>query len=599
MINFHSVTLRNFMSFGNSESTFKLDGSGVTLITGENQDDTSDGQSANGVGKTCLLNAITFALYAKPVTDVSTLDKLINNINKRNMFVSIIFEKNNRFFKVLRARKLKGHGGNGTFVEIYENDNPHEFNEEHLITTANDANNQIEKILGINYELFVRIVLFTADRNSFFDLPERSTSKGKASQTSIIETLFGLTEISEKAEILKQQIKDNNNDLKSLTLIHQQCVQEIERHENQIENAKNRVDNWKKEHKRKIKQIEEEIEILSNVDITSQKALLSEYEMLTKKIVDIKNEQFYNSTTRQNQITKKLVKIDNDLEHLQDSKCPYCLQDYQETKNKIKELENEQSSLIDELETITAYLDDCNAKIKELDKNSKILKKDLLATSLSELIEIEKEQTQIASKLSHLKKESNPHIEALQELKEMVLPEPQTDKIEELKSLIDHQQFLHKLLTKRDSFIRTVLLDKNIPFLNNQLTSYVKFLGLPHKILFTHQLTIEITKFGEPLDFGNLSTGQRARVNLALSLAFRDVLQKLHTPINLCIFDEVLDLGLDSVGVQLAVKLLKRKARSEKIRLYIISHREEITGSFDSNLKIIFSEGFSHIGKIT
>ena len=149
MINFHSVTLRNFMSFGNSESTFNLTGSGATLITGKNLDDTSDGEAANGVGKTCLLNAITFALYAKPVTDISTLDKLINNINKRNMFVSITFEKNGTFYKVMRARKLKGYGGNGTFVEIYQSDDPDMFTSDDVITEAGNPNEQIEKLLSI------------------------------------------------------------------------------------------------------------------------------------------------------------------------------------------------------------------------------------------------------------------------------------------------------------------------------------------------------------------------------------------------------------------------------------------------------------------
>mgnify|MGYP000103062078 CR=1 FL=1 len=69
----------------------------------------------------------------------------------------------------------------------------------------------------------------------------------------------------------------------------------------------------------------------------------------------------------------------------------------------------------------------------------------------------------------------------------------------------------------------------------------------------------------------------------------------LHTPINVCILDEVLDVGLDTVGVQSAAKMLKVKARSENVSLFIISHRDEIESVFDRNMTIQMSKGFSYI----
>ena len=128
-----------------------------------------------------------------------------------------------------------------------------------------------------------------------------------------------------------------------------------------------------------------------------------------------------------------------------------------------------------------------------------------------------------------------------------------------------------------------------------KLQQYLADLGLPHTVEFTHELTAVINQFGHPLDFGNLSNGQRARVNLALSLAFRDVLQQLHSKINVCMFDEVLDVGLDTVGVQAAAKMLKRKARDENLSLYIISHRDEINAAFDTVMTVQMQKGFSYI----
>jgi DNA repair exonuclease SbcCD ATPase subunit len=84
-------------------------------------------------------------------------------------------------------------------------------------------------------------------------------------------------------------------------------------------------------------------------------------------------------------------------------------------------------------------------------------------------------------------------------------------------------------------------------------------------------------------------------VNLALSFAFRDVLQSLHEHINVCMLDEVLDVGLDAVGVQAAAKMLKQKARDENLSVYIISHRDEIDSAFDHKLTVQMSKGFSYL----
>jgi DNA repair exonuclease SbcCD ATPase subunit len=112
---------------------------------------------------------------------------------------------------------------------------------------------------------------------------------------------------------------------------------------------------------------------------------------------------------------------------------------------------------------------------------------------------------------------------------------------------------------------------------------------------FTHEMTASISQFGRPLDFGNLSNGQRARVNIALSFAFRDVLQSIHDHINVCMLDEVLDVGLDAIGVQAAARMLKHKARDEGLSMYVISHRDEIDSAFDHRMTVQMSKGFSYI----
>ena len=120
-------------------------------------------------------------------------------------------------------------------------------------------------------------------------------------------------------------------------------------------------------------------------------------------------------------------------------------------------------------------------------------------------------------------------------------------------------------------------------------------MGLPHSVTFTPKMEISISMLGNTLQYGNLSNGQACRVNLALSFAFRDVLQFLHQPINVLILDEILDVGLDDDGVTNAVKMIKRKAVDDKTSIFVISHMSEIDNTFDNTIDINIIDGFSTI----
>ena len=190
---------------------------------------------------------------------------------------------------------------------------------------------------------------------------------------------------------------------------------------------------------------------------------------------------------------------------------------------------------------------------------------------------------------------NNPHVDSLEELKAVKLEEIPYDELEKLNKHNIHEKFLLKLLTDKNSFVRKVLLNKNIPFLNTRVAHYLSQLGLPHTVEFSHAMTANISQFDRPMSFGQLSNGQRARINLALSFAFRDVLESMHEKINVCMLDEVLDVGLNSSGVAAAARMLKRKARDEGLSLFIITHRDEIDSAFDRVMTVQMSKGFSYI----
>ena len=163
----------------------------------------------------------------------------------------------------------------------------------------------------------------------------------------------------------------------------------------------------------------------------------------------------------------------------------------------------------------------------------------------------------------------------------------------ELNNLKEHQEFLLKLLTNKDSFIRKKIIDQNLSYLNSRLTYYLDKMGLPHQVTFLNDLNVEITQLGQDLDFDNLSRGERNRLILSLSWAFRDVWENLYQHINLLFIDELVDSGMDASGVESSIAVLKRMTRERDKNVFLISHRDDLTSRVNHVLKVIKENGFT------
>ncbi len=583
LIRFTTLTIKNFLSYGAVPTIINLDNPGTTLIVGEDLDNTASGVGANGVGKTVILNALVYALYDKPISNISK-DNLVNNINKKNMEVTLEFEKDGNKYRVVRARKQKA-GAAGNWVHLFIN------GEDKTLDSAANTNEQIEQIIGIPYDLFIRIVAGSATQTPFLSLKVRHPTE--PNQTDIIEELFDLKTLSEKAVLLKKEISAAESSLKIQRVRVEQLEKEHARHEKQLESAQRRVDVWQENNDKEIASIQRKLKRFKGIDVDEQQSLIDQIRALDEQM---NNNSLGDIKREIKELLKAKKDAENELTHLDDEKCPYCKQKLTDVAAKIKSCKSTITKSENRLEKLTHAATKIDEELTKLQEQREELEP-RVTVKQNELTEIRTKSATYEQQLETLQKANNPFIEPLEELQEVELDPIEMDEINELVSLIDHQKFLLKLLTKKDSFVRKALLNKNIPFLNQRLAHYLKDLGLPHTVEFTHEMTASITQFGRPLDFGNLSNGQQARVNLALSFAFRDVLQSLHSRINVCMLDEVLDVGLDAVGVRLAAKMLKRKARDENLSLYIISHVSEIDSAFDRKLTVQMSKGFSYVIK--
>ena len=197
--------------------------------------------------------------------------------------------------------------------------------------------------------------------------------------------------------------------------------------------------------------------------------------------------------------------------------------------------------------------------------------------------------TQITNKHA----ETDPYGEQITDMQTKAVQTVSYDALNELTRVQEHQDFLLKLLTSKDSFVRKKIIDQNLSYLNSRLTHYLDRMGLPHTVKFMNDLSVNIEELGRELDFDNLSRGERTRLILSMSWAFRDVWESLYHPINLLFIDELIDNGLDTAGVENALGLLKRMSRERNKSVWLVSHRDELAGRVENILKVVKENGFT------
>lgn len=570
---FKTLTLKNFMSFGNAESAVELDGQGTVTITGENIDQ----GGSNGAGKTTIINAICYALYNKAFDNI-TLQRLVNTTNalkNTQMEVKLMFEKGGCEYEVYRSR------GSEYKIEILKDGED--------ITPGKGAvecDALLVDIIGISYELFTKTIIFSGNSPAFLQLP-------LFQQRNQIEELFNITMLSEKATILKEKIKLTEQDIKVQEAICKQQEGAHELHKKHVKEADLRVTTWGTKRIAEIEEIEQTLALIGQVDFEAEKLLHSERSTLKQegaylaaKLAPLRKDK--------SQLTRDVERLMGEHEHLADAKCPYCTQPFADAPLKIAKVDAEIDSRGARLLEIEGQVDVLAGKSEETTTRLKQVEKSIQYQELDELLEARDNAHGLRNRINELKNATNPHIEA----RDKLIGERQDTvdylKVDDLRRRLDHQQFLLKLLTDKNSFLRRRIINKTIPFLNGRLNHFTQTLGLPHVVKFDADMSCTVAEFGRELDFGNLSAGEKKRVNTAMALAFRDVLHHLHAKSNLLLIDE-LDGALDQQGIDSIIRILKEKSRDEELSVFIISHHPSIAGRLDQNMIIRKENGFSSV----
>lgn len=570
---FGTLTIRNFLSFGNNETAIDLSEPGTISIEGQNLDQ----GGSNGSGKTTIINAICYALYNKPFDSIS-LQRLINTTNSTKntlMEVKLTFTRSGDEYEIVRTR------GEAYTISLFKNGED--------ITpgkSVTECDALIESVIGISYELFTKTIIFSGNAQAFLQLPI-------AQQRNQIEELFNITLLSEKASKLKELIRQTESDVKIQEAVVKQQEVALELHQKHIKEARDRVNRWEADRKKDIADIETTIATIGEVDFETEQLLRDEKNTLAQEGAYLAAKLTPKRKDRQ-QLSKDLEKLLGEEEHLKEAKCPYCAQNFVDAQEKLE-------TVLQGIEQQGAQLLELDREIAELELKSTEQKRKLNEVqnaiqhpNFNELLKARENLSVLNTKLADLKAATNPHNEALTRLESETQKPVEHDKVDELKKRLEHQAFLLKLLTNKDSFLRRRIINKTIPFLNDRINVYTKKLGLPHIVRFDADMSCTVSEYGRELDFGNLSAGEKKRVNTALAFAFRDVLHHLHARTNILLIDE-LDGQLDGSGIDAVVRILKDKSRDEDLSIYVISHHPNIAGRLDRTMYVRKEHGFSTI----
>ena len=580
MIKIKSLTVKNFMSVGNQTQAIDFDKQQLTLVLGENLDQGGDDMgSRNGTGKTTIVNALSYALYGLALTNIKR-NNLINKTNNKGMLVTLTFEKNNINYKVERGR-----GPN--LLKFFIDDQEQEMTDESQ-GDSRKTQETINELLGMSHNMFKHILALNTYTEPFLSMKVND-------QKDIIEQLLGITILSEKAENLKEKIKQTKEVIveENAKITAQQ--QSNERIGETINSLQLKQSAWESTRKENITKLQKAINELEHLDVDKEiekHEQLQNWEELNTKILNLKKETSTLDSALM-RADKSVDKLKEDIEGLADAKCYACGQDLQEEKK--KEIETAKQKEYDDAVSYQTEINDklkiANDQLKEIgDINGR---PDTFYETLKEVYDHKQNVQQLKTALENSESESDPYQEQIDELRNTGIQDIDWGTVNELNDLKEHQEFLLKLLTNKDSFIRKKIIDQNLAYLNNRLTHYLDKLGLPHQVVFINDLSVEITQYGQDLDFDNLSRGERNRLILGMSFAFRDVWESLYQNINLLFIDELVDSGMDISGVENSLAILKKMGRERDKNVYLISHKDELVGRVTHVLKVVKENGFT------
>ena len=563
MLTIKELTVKNFMSVGNQVQAINFTDKSLVLVIGENMDLGGDDAGArNGTGKTTIINALSYVFFGEALTNIRR-DNLVNKTNEKGMIVSVKFIKNGVTYTIERGRKPQ-------IFRFYANDIEQNLESNEAQGENKETQLEINKLMGMTHAMFKNIIALNTYTQPFL-------STKQAEQREIIEQLLGITLLSQKADLLKEKMKATKTELLEEKMMIDTKVASNEKIQETIESLKIRSSAWQTQKNDDAKNFAEAIEELDKVDIVKEldaHKRLSKHNEMQTALRSLEKEKAYHEDS----LTKAestVGKTEKDLEFAEAAKCPTCEQELHDDKHE---------HLVGKLKTT----------LTESKEYAEKLTNDL--TKIQQDVDVIGDLGNIPDTYYDTMDEAYNHKGSLQDLKRQLdqneaKEDPYAEQVDEMKkSAIQKVDYVKA----NDPFIRTRIIEQNLSYLNQRLAYFLGKVKLPHTVTFQSDLSVTIEELGRELDFDNLSRGERNRLILSLSWAFRDVWESLYQQINLLFIDELIDAGMDISGVESSMAVLKDMSRTQQKNIFLISHKDELVSRVNSVLKVVKENGFTN-----
>jgi DNA repair exonuclease SbcCD ATPase subunit len=617
-LEFKRLGLRNFLSFGSEEFVISLTGDFITVVLGENRD-TGGEDSRNGVGKSAIIDALCYVLFGKVIRGISN-QKLVNKLSQKGqMVVWVEFTKGDFFYRVERTERpasLRFFRKPVDSTEDIKTKEKRKFKFDIAKNKKKDSTGEIIEILGFNITLFEYLVANSSESTEFFRLTEEK-------QREVVEPLFGFTIMSEKAELLKKERLTRNKELVQSESATEATKQANNRILEQVKDLEAKATAWEKTKTAAIKELSDTITALEAVNVEDEITILKEVAELEKAMGDVRHRIDDMEMRQKARVIAKnqhgrdaeravtdLANLQTTIDALDKSECPTCHQHWEskpefreDAESKSHQASQNGEAALSAYEEIEKEIDQWQPFIEGEHGNQTVIEATmaeyanatLTYTTVEEAASAGATLSALKSQLITVDADTNPHTDSIAGLKTDAIKVVKEEEVQELRRIIRHYNYLIELLTKKDSFLRKLIIDRWLPILNRRISHWLNILELPHQVTFHPNLSITIMLYHEEFDYGNLSKGERTRLRVALNFAFQDVFEFMNYSINLLAVDELIDSGICPRGAENAVTALRMTSASKNKRVFLITHRDDIAARVDDVMTVIKENNISRI----
>jgi DNA repair exonuclease SbcCD ATPase subunit len=568
MITFHKIKWKNFLSTGNQWTEVDFQKNNTNLIIG-----------TNGAGKSTILDALTFVLFNKPFRKINK-PQLPNTTNEKDCCVEIEFSVNNREYLVRRGIKPN-------IFDIEVNGSP-------LHKEADDRSNQRileENILKVNYKSFTQIVILGS--STFVPFMQLTS----ANRREVIEDLLDIRIFSAMNGIIKDKIRTQKDQIKSLELKKETLKDKMKMQQEFIDELENRGNANINANKEKIANLDKEVGIYMNENASIEEKIHS----LTKEQEEVigAGDKLVKLNNLKGKISQKVSTITKEHKFFtENTVCPTCTQTIEEEfrLNRITDAQNKAKELkegYEELENTIKFEQErerqFNALSKEITKLTHGISQNNTRISLNQrqIRDLENEIQTITENLAN----RNTEHEKLEEFKENL--QKTFEYLADKKQEIVYYDFAYSLL--RDDGVKTKIIKKYLPFINQQVNRYLQMMDFYINFHLDEEFNETVkSPIHEDFSYSSFSEGEKMRIDLALLFTWREVARvKNSINTNLLIMDEVFDSSLDGFGTDEFLKIIRYVIKDANI--FVISHKAELHDKFENVIKFSKVKGFSRM----